>query len=196
MSVIPFTVERRPDTGVNNVQLGMWLFLASEAMLFGGLFSAYFMLRAGAAEAWRPMSGHIDAALVSTALLFGGTAAFAVALRMARARRIPAFRGWMLAAVLLPLLFVPYKGLQYLDLSEFRIYPSTSTQWATYFLLTGVHAAHVAGGVLVNAWLLLTGTATWVDAAPKIINRMEATARYWYFVDLVWIVIFVLMYVV
>jgi heme/copper-type cytochrome/quinol oxidase subunit 3 len=102
----------------------------------------------------------------------------------------------MIAAVLLPLLFVPYKGLQYLDLSEFQIYPSTSTQWATYFLLTGVHAAHVAGGVLVNAWLLVTGTSTWVGDAPRVINRMEATALYWYFVDLVWIVIVVLMYVV
>ena len=134
--------------------------------------------------------------MVSTALLFGGTAAFAIALRMARARRLSAFRGWMAAAVLLPLLFGPLKALQYFDLAQFQIYPSTSTQWATYFLLTGVHAAHVAGGVLVNAWFLLTGTATWVGAAPKVINRMEATALYWYFVDLVWIVIFVLMYVV
>ena len=56
MSAIPYTVERRPDTGVNNVQLGMWLFLASEAMLFAGLFSAYFMLRAGAPEPWLPLA--------------------------------------------------------------------------------------------------------------------------------------------
>jgi cytochrome c oxidase subunit III len=51
MMDIPYTVERRPDTGINNVLLGTWLFLASEVMLFGGLFSAYVLLRAGA-TAW------------------------------------------------------------------------------------------------------------------------------------------------
>src|SRR6185436_14460116 len=98
MSAIPYTVERRPDTGVNNVQLGIWLFLASEVMLFGGLFSAYFTLRAGAPQRWAPLGAHMDAALVSTVLLFGATGAFAMALRSARASRLPAFRVWIGAA--------------------------------------------------------------------------------------------------
>lgn len=195
MTSIPYTVERRPDTGVNNVQLGMWLFIASEVMLFGGLFSAYFMLRAGSVAVWRPLTGHFDAAVVSTVMLYGSTGCFAIAMRAARARRLPMFRGWMLAAAVLAFLFLPYKALQYLDLSELRVYPSTSTQWATYFLLTGVHALHVLGGLAVDIALLMTSTSTWVDAAPRVINRVEATAKYWYFVDLVWMVILVLFYV-
>ena len=195
MSAIPYTVARRPDTGVNNVHLGMWLFLASEVMLFGGLFSAYFMLRAGSAEPWTPMRAHLDAAIVSTALLFGGTAAFAAAVRMARARRLAAFRGWMVAATVLAFVFLPYKYLQYFDVWEFGHRASTSPQWAMYFLLTGVHAAHVAGGVLVNVKLLCTGTARWVGEAPAVVNRVTASALYWYFVDAIWLVLFVVLYV-
>ena len=196
MSGIPYTVQRRADTGLNNVQLGVWLFLASEAMLLGGLFSAYFMLRAGAVEPWRPFSGHVTPAIVISVLLLGGTTAFAIAARMARARRLAAYRGWMLAAVLLPLLFVPYTGLEYLDLFELGVRPSSGTQAATFFLLTGVHALHVAAGVAVNVRLLLTSTAAWVGDAPRAINRVEATALYWYFVDAVWVILFVLFYVV
>jgi heme/copper-type cytochrome/quinol oxidase subunit 3 len=196
LNAIPYTVEPRPDTGVNNVKLGMWLFLASEAMLFAGLFSAYFMLRAGAEEPWTPLRHHLDAAVASTVMLFGGTAAFAAAVRMARRNRGAAFRGWMIAATILPLLFLPYKALQYVDLAEAHFYPSSSTQAATYFLLTGVHALHVAAGVFVNAWLAATRTSTFVASAPFLVNRLEATALYWYFVDVVWLVLVVLLYVV
>ena len=196
MSVIPYTVERRPDTGVNNVVLGMWLLLASEAMLFGGLFSAYFMLRAGSLERWRPLSAYSAPAAIITVMLLGGTAAYAVATRRARQRQIAAYRGWMLAAVILPLVFVPYTLLEWLDLVELGFRPASGTQAATFFLLTGVHTLHVAAGVLVNTRLLLTSTATWVAAAPQAINRVEATGLYWYFVDLVWVILLVLFYVV
>ena len=196
MSAIPYTVERRPDTGVNNVQLGVWLFLASEVMLFGGLFSAYFTLRAGAAAAWMPFRAHLDPAIVSTALLFGGTAAFAAAVRMARAGRLAAFRAWMAAATVLAFLFLPYKYLQYVDAWDSGYHASTSTQWGMYFLLTGVHALHVAGGVLVNLRLLGTSAARWTGETPAVVNRVTASALYWYFVDAIWVILFLLLYVV
>jgi heme/copper-type cytochrome/quinol oxidase subunit 3 len=196
VTAIPYTVEPRPETGLNNVKLGMWLFLASEAMLFGGLFSAYFMLRAGSVEPWRPLASHSGAAVVVTILLLGGATAFAVATRMARQRRIAAYRRWMLAAVILPLLFVPYTMLEWLDLGEMGFGPSSGTQAATFFLLTGVHALHVAAGVLVNVALLITGTARWIGGAPGVINRVEATGLYWYFVDIIWLILLVLFYVV
>jgi heme/copper-type cytochrome/quinol oxidase subunit 3 len=191
-----YSVTPRPDTRVNNVQMGTWLFLASEAMLFAGLFSAYFMLRAGSLQPWRPLSGHSQAAAIVTVLLLGGTAAFAAAVRAARERRIVAYRRWMLAAVLLPLLFVPYTLLEWFDLSEFGFRPAASTQAATFFLLTGVHALHVAAGVFVNARLLVTGTDTWVREAPRVINRVKAVRLYWYFVDAIWLMLLVLFYVV
>ena len=102
----------------------------------------------------------------------------------------------MAAAVLLPALFVPYTLLEWLDLSEFGFRPATGNQAATFFLLTGVHALHVAGGLVVNVWMMTTGTATWIGEAPRVVNRLQATALYWYFVDIVWFVLLVLFYVV
>ena len=184
------------DTAFENVRLGTWLFLASEAMLFAGFFSAYFMLRAGSTQPWLPLAGHSTAAGIISVLLFGGTSAYAAALLAARDRRITAFRRWMIVAALLPALFIPYTLLEYVDLSEFGFRPSVNTHAATFFLLTGVHALHVAAGVLVNLRLLVTSTDTWVADAPRVITRVEAVALYWYFVDAIWAILLVLFYVV
>jgi heme/copper-type cytochrome/quinol oxidase subunit 3 len=196
MNAIPYTVERRPDTGVNNVQLGVWLFLASEVMLFGGLFSAYFMLRAGAPAAWATFVEDRSIAIINTAVLLGAGAALAAAVRCARRREIVSFRRWMVATIVLGVLFCGLKGLDYFDFYAMHWLPSTSTRYATYYLLTGVHALHVLGGVVVNGRVLLTPTSTWVQEAPAVTNRVEAAALYWYFVDAVWLVLFVLLYVV
>jgi heme/copper-type cytochrome/quinol oxidase subunit 3 len=189
--------EPAPEvTGFNNAQLGVWLFLASEVMLFGGLFSAYFMLRAGAVTPWEPLRAHVNAAAVSTLLLFASTFSFARALGAARRRELRGFRTWMLAATVLGLLFLPSKGLHYASLFDAGIAASTSTQWATYFLLTGVHALHVLGGLVVNVALLIMSTATWAGAAPRVINRTQTTMWYWSFVDVIWLVLLVVFYAV
>jgi heme/copper-type cytochrome/quinol oxidase subunit 3 len=196
MSAVPYTVERRPDTGVNNVQLGVWLFLASEVMLFGGLFSAYFMLRAGASEPWAPHIAHRATAIVNTAFLLGAGAMLAMATGSARRREIAPFRRRVAAALVLGVLFSAVKGLDYFDFYAMHWLPSTSTRYAMYFLLTGVHALHVLGGLLVNVRILVTPTSAWVGEPAVVANRVEAAALYWYFVDAVWLVIFVLLYVV
>jgi len=195
MSAIPYTVERRPDTGVNNVQLGVWLFLASEVMLFGGLFSAYFTLRAGAAEPWLPHVAHRTTAIVNTILLLGAGGSLAMATGSARRGEIRPYRLWMGAAILLGVLFCGLKGMDYFDFYAMHWLPSTSTRYATYFLLTGVHALHVVGGLAVCVRLLATSSASWVHDAPAVVNRVAAAALYWYFVDAVWLVLFVLLYV-
>jgi len=203
MSAIPYTVEPRPDTGVNNVKLGMWLFLASEAMLFAGLFSAYFMLRAGATEPWQPLRDHLGNAAGSTMVLIAGTAAFTAAAGTARARRVvpgyggvQMFRYWLFASILFAISFCFFETGEHAGLFEHHRGPETSTQMAVYFLLTGIHLLHVAGGAFVNVWLMSTSPKTWRDAAPVVINRLEAAALYWYFVDAVWLILVVLLYVI
>jgi|SRR5436190_211151 heme/copper-type cytochrome/quinol oxidase subunit 3 len=203
MSAIPYTVERRPDTGVNNVKLGMWLFLASEAMLFAGLFSAYFMLRAGAAEPWQPLRDHLGAAARNTVVLMASTGAFGAAVAAARARTVMpvwggmlAFRLWLNSSALFALAFCVVKAGEYAALFAQGLGPATNTQLSVYFLLTGVHLLHVAGGIVVCLWLALTRPATWAAAPPVVINRLEAAMLYWYFVDLVWLMLVVLLYVV
>ncbi len=201
MSSIPYTIERHPETGLNNVRLGVWLFLASEVMLFGGLFSAYFMLRSGAPEPWLPLRDHLGAAARNTLVLLAGTGTFIQAARSARrslsagAAGRPLFVGSLFASMLFALAFCATKVSEYYSLFDQHVGPGTSTQYATYFLLTGVHLLHVAGGGMVTLWLALTGPGSWRTSPSAMVNRLEATALYWYFVDAIWLVLVVLLYV-
>lgn len=188
MSSIPYTVERRPDTRVNNVEMGIWLFLASEVMLFGGLFSAYFMLRAGSLTAWVPLRDHLGSALLATVLLMFATGLTTTAARWRR-YRLP-----LVAAMLFALAFCVAKSMDHRALFAAGRGPASSTQMAVYFLLTGVHLMHVFAGAIVNGWVMaVSGGAP----SPAILaNRLHATSLYWYFVDTVWLVMLVLLYVV
>lgn len=191
MSAIPYTVEPRPDTGINNVKLGVWMFLASEVMLFGGLFSAYFMLRAGASS-W-PAPVHQGYAALNTSLLVAATVCFAMGIRTARRGEAGAFRIAAGATIVLLVLFLAVKGLEYrADVAE-GLYPRSNTRMALYFLLTGVHALHVIGGVIALALVAISRTTR--EAMPALVNRAEALGLYWYFVDAIWVILLVLLYV-
>ncbi|MGH9409923.1 MAG: cytochrome c oxidase subunit 3, partial [Vicinamibacterales bacterium] len=185
----------REDTGVNNVKLGVWLFLASEVMLFGGLFSAYFTLRAGAVS-WAPLASHRPIAFLNTALLLGAGSVFAAAIKAARKRRADACRTWLVGATMLATIFLALKMLEYAHAASEGFWPRTSTQAGLYYLLTGVHALHVLAGIVVTLWLVSTSRRTWDRDPLRVVNRLEATALYWYFVDVVWLILVVLLYVV
>ena len=195
-AAIPYTATPRPDTGVNNVKFGVWLFLASEVMLFGGLFSAYFMLRDGALAPWRPLSGHLGTAGMNTGLLVAAGAIFGWSVRLARRGQWRGARAGLLAASSLALAFIRVKLFEYSELTAQHLTAAASTQLATYFLLTGVHLLHVAGGLVVNVRLLLVRPSRWTAEAGTVVNRLEAVALYWYFVDAVWLMLVVLLYLV
>jgi heme/copper-type cytochrome/quinol oxidase subunit 3 len=186
--MIPYTVERRADTGVNNVTLGMWLFIASEAMLFAALFSAYTLLRFAAADwpAGRDVLS-LPFAVVNTIVLLHVTA---FAARSQRSTPVNARRLLLISAVF-ALAFLGIKGAEYAQEISAGQVPSTSTFFALYFTLTGFHAAHVIGGAMANAWVLTT--ATRIDAR-LLAGRTKALTLYWVFVDLIWLILVVLMY--
>ena len=183
---IPYTLERRADTGVSNTTLGLWLFLASEVMLFGALFSAYALLRVSAPEwpagrtVFHPMLGGLNTIvlLAATMILWRGRSA-----PPARGRRA------LVLCTGLGLLFLAIKGFEYrLELAA-GLFPSVNTLLACYFTLTGLHALHVLGGLIANVWTL-AGRA----GAAMTANRLRLVSLYWAFVDGLWIVIFVLLY--
>jgi cytochrome c oxidase subunit III len=186
--VIPYTTTPRADTGVSNVTLGIWLFLASEVMLFGALFSSYALLRV-AAPVWPSGSGILSLPLgiTNTMVLFLMTAA------AWQARSAPWPRARMLLVInsALSLVFMGVKGFEYAAEIRQGLVPSVNTFLATYFTLTGLHALHVIGGLVANLWAL-----TGVGRVNKEMTagRVRALALYWAFVDLVWIIIFVLFY--
>ena len=121
--MIPYTTEPRADTGVTNVTLGIWLFLASEAMLFGALFSSYALLRVSAAD-WPSGRDVLSVAhgVINTALLIAASAL------IWRARRAaPSMRGQLSTASLLAALFLAAKASEYAGEIQQGLLPSTST---------------------------------------------------------------------
>jgi heme/copper-type cytochrome/quinol oxidase subunit 3 len=184
--MIPYTVDQRADTGVTNVTLGIWLFLASEVMLFGALFSAYALLRVSA-PAWPSGRDVLDLtpALVNTGLLVVSSG---LIWRAARATPVPI--GRIAISTLLALAFLVFKTLEYRDDIARGLLPETSTFLALYFTLTGVHALHVAGGATANVWVMAGRRSDGRVTA----GRARALALYWLFVDAIWVAIFTLFY--
>ncbi|MEO7132962.1 MAG: cbb3-type cytochrome c oxidase subunit I [Vicinamibacterales bacterium] len=168
------------STGTSSARLGMWLFLASEAMLFASLFSAYVMLRAGAVEWPKPLSGF---PWVETLLLVGASAAFS-------RERIR-----LIAAHALGLTFVVIKLVGELALIDNGITPATSVFWACWFALSGVHAVHVLGGAAFTGWLAGPSYRMSVEDPDRWLARIGATRRYWMFVDLIWLLLVASFYV-
>jgi cytochrome c oxidase subunit 3 len=186
---IPYAVDRRPDTGVNNATLGIWLFLASEAMLFGALFSAYALLRTSASN-WPTGRDVLSLTfgLSHTVVLMLLTAAV---WRARSASTPPTVRRWLGIASALAVVFLAGKGFEYRDEVRLGLLPRVNTFLATYFVLTGFHAVHVFAGAGANLWTMAGAVRTGPAGTRE---RVRALSLYWVFVDGVWLVIFGLMY--
>ncbi|MHC4065925.1 MAG: cytochrome c oxidase subunit 3 [Planctomycetota bacterium] len=190
---LPHTVEPHPVTGLYNGKFGIWLFLASEVMLFGALFSAYVLLRVGS-SAW-PQHGEtglsVPIGTFNTMVLIGSSVTMVLAWASLKMNDLAKGRLYLGLTGLLALVFLVVKiFLEYIPKFQHHIVPAKSTFYAIYFTLTGLHGLHVLGGVLVIAYLLLPGSRMWKTQAERFTGRVECTGLYWHFVDLVWIFLF------
>ena len=125
---IPYTVEPRPDTGVYNAKLGIWLFLASEVMLFGALFSSYVLLRVGAVT-WPHGYEHLNIPLatVNTVVLITSSVTMVMSWASLATKNIRRYRLYMGTTVALACVFLVIKGFEYAAKFEHGLYPSEST---------------------------------------------------------------------
>ncbi len=193
---IPYAVRTRPDTGLNNARLGVWLFLASEAMLFGGLISAYVFLRVGAAPGeFGQGLEEVPLASFNTLVLLASSLTVTLSLWALREGHLERYRAMLGATVILGSIFVIIKGVDYAHKFSLGFYPASNTYYAIFYTLTGVHALHVIGGVIVAGSLWLRGGRIWKAEPDHFRSRAAATALYWNFVDGVWIVLFLLLYI-
>jgi len=192
---IPYTATVRADTGVTNQQLGMWLFLASEVMLFGSLFSSYALLRSGAMS-WPDQSTIVNVRLASinTLVLIVSSVAILRSASALRAGNATAFRGLMALTATLGIVFLTIKAFEYRGELAEGLRPSTSNFLGLYFVMTSLHAFHVACGVIVNLFLCGPGVGMLRRDPARFTGRVEAAALYWNFIDVVWILMFVTLY--
>jgi len=195
MDTIPYTVEPRQDTGLYNAKFGIWLFLASEVMLFGALFSTYVLLRINAVN-WPVGSSILNVPIgaFNTAVLITSSVTMVLSWAALKDKNFGAFKKNLGLTIGLSLLFLIVKGFEYKAKFHHGLYPSTSTFLAIYFTLTGLHALHIIGGVIVNSYFWGPGSKMWKTDPKRFTNRIEVAGLYWHFVDLVWIFLFPVLY--
>ncbi len=184
---------------------GMWIFLATEVLFFGGMFLGYTVYRFAYPEAFAEASRH-------TLLSFGGTnvavllissATMAFAVRAARERKRTALVWLLLTTAALGTLFLGIKGFEYAHEISEHLLPGKSFQFGgahaemffyLYFLMTGVHALHVTIGVVLIA--IFAFRAWRSDAFAQHDTPVDLLGLYWHFVDIVWVFLFPLIYLI
>ena len=195
---VPYIVNEREDTGLINSKLGIWIFLASEVMLFGGLFSAYIFLRLAAPPGdfahWASELS-VPLATVNTLVLISSSVTMIMAWASLKLKDFSKYKMNMGMTLLCSLIFLVIKYFEYTGKFHHGIYPSSSTFMAIYFTLTGLHGIHIIGGMIVMIYFWLpVGYKMWEKQPEHFANRIEVLGLYWHFVDLVWIFLFPVLY--
>jgi cytochrome c oxidase subunit III len=275
---IPYVTEPRKDTGLFNAKVGIWLFLASEVMLFGALFSSYILLRVGAAPGdWPHGLLNIPLGMTNTIVLIVSSITVVMAWASLKMKNFKQFKRYQTITLLCAVAFLGIKSYEYRD--KFKHYevllkdnvsvevkkkdgsvqtipfqsggivdghleerdaeklvihghivdkkkqaevthawqereieedeitikpdavkymenygPWHSTYMAIYFTLTGLHALHVIGGALVIFFIWGPLSGMWETDPERYTNRIEISGLFWHFVDLVWIFLFPVLY--
>lgn len=275
---IPYVTEPRKDTGLFNAKVGIWLFLASEVMLFGALFSSYILLRVGAAPGeWPHGLLNIPLGMCNTIVLIVSSITVVMSWASLKMNNFGRFRFFQAITLICAMVFLGIKSYEYRD--KFKHYevdlnpnvsievkkkdgsmqtvqlaqngivdghleekdaeklvihghivdkkkqaevthawqereieedeitvktadvkymenygPWHSTYMAIYFTLTGLHALHVIGGAIVIFFIWGPLAGMWRTDPVRYTNRIEISGLFWHFVDLVWIFLFPVLY--
>ena len=182
-------------TGIPSHKLGMWVFLASEVMFFTGLIAAYVVLRLGH-PAWPGPEGHLSVAwgTINTFVLICSSMTMVMAFAEVQRNRPGPLRLWLGWTILLGTAFLVIKAIEYSAKFSHHIFPHTSVFWSCYYTLTGFHALHVLGGIIANVWVLSLALRNRLTSAKGYV--VELAGLYWHFVDIVWIFLFPLLYLI
>ena len=186
--------------------LGMWTFLATEVLFFGAMFTAYIAYRQAYPRAFAEASRHTVLLLgtINTAVLLTSSLTVALSIHAARENRPRTAFRLLLITILLGLAFLGVKGFEYhSDIIE-HLWPGPTFRpglprqaqlfWFLYWVMTGVHALHVTVGIgllSVMAWMTARGKFSVTYHTP-----LEMSGLYWHFVDIVWIYLYPLLYLV
>ena len=188
--------------GISNPILGMILFITSEVMFFAGLFAAYFSTRANFVDAngvkeWPPQEfAHIlnpfSIILVATVILIISSVTLQMAIWAIRRDDRRGFLRNMVVTFILGVIFLLLQGYDYSLLFDEGMTMGSGPFGTTYYNLTGFHGAHVFGGVIMLGVVLYRGMSGQFSSRHH--DAVEAASLYWHFVDVVWIILFSVLY--
>jgi heme/copper-type cytochrome/quinol oxidase subunit 3 len=182
-------------TGIDSRKLGMWAFLASECLFFGALISSYLLYRTKGPEGQRPHDLYdIPYTSVSSFVLLMSSLTMVLALSAIKRQDHYRLRVWLLATALLGTVFVGGQVYEFTVFNHEGMHLTTSPASSSFFVLTGFHGMHVTVGIF---WLLsLVGLSLRGQVPSERHLDVEMAGLYWHFVDVVWIVIFTIVYLV
>lgn len=199
------TLEQERETRT----FGMWVFLMTELMLFGGLFTMYTVYRSQYPAAFADASHHLDVVLggINTGVLLVSSLTMALAVRAAKIGESRIKQALLLALTAgLGTLFMGIKGLEYYQHYLNHEVPGLNFEYAgvyaapaqlffiLYFAMTGLHAIHLTIGIAIVAWMLVRSLLG--QFSPAYYSPVELTGLYWHFVDIIWIFLLPLLYLI
>jgi heme/copper-type cytochrome/quinol oxidase subunit 3 len=176
-------------------KLGFWIFLGSETLFFGSLISTYMVYKHESVEGPYPHEVlNIPLTSVSTFVLLMSSLAMVIALDAVQRGNRKGSLFWIMAVAVLGSLFLGFQAFEFTEFYHEGLTLQKNLFGSSFFILTGFHGAHVSVGVM---WLL----ALWLDdlrgrIGPHNSLRVEIAGLYWHFVDIVWIAIFTLIYLI
>lgn len=186
--------EHHSYRGMHPIQLGMWFFIGSEVIIFGSLFAIWFVAQAQLGADFRPHDVHLplDVALINTALLVssGGALHWGMT-RLKKEDQKGYIRGLGLSC-LLGLAFVALQVQEYVTLVHEGFTIQSGIFGSAFYILTGTHGLHVAGGLFYL--LMILGRSVGAGQTKNRHMAIEAGAMYWHFVDVVWIFLVIVVY--
>jgi cytochrome c oxidase subunit 3 len=188
--------------------LGMWAFLITEVMFFGGLFAGYAVYRHAYPEAYAAASRMLDVKLggINTGVLIGSSFTMVLAVHAAQQRRRVEIAVWLWATIVLGAIFLGVKYFEYSEKWHHHLIPGPHFMFegkpggheqlffAFYFAMTGLHAFHMLIGIGLLAWLSVLALRGRFTEPGR--NAVDLCGLYWHFVDLVWIFLFPLLYLI
>jgi cytochrome c oxidase subunit III len=185
-----------PSVAFESAKLGVWTFLATEVLLFGALFTAYTIFRMKYPALFRVEHAKLDRVLGAANTVVLITSSFTVvlgvdAIKRGKARLLEACFG---ATILLAAVFLCVKYVEYAAKFHHGLYPRTNLFFSLYFMMTGLHGVHVLLGMGLLSYVIVLSRRGRLSEAWY--TPAEMSGLYWHFVDLVWIYLFPLLYLI
>ena len=197
MSTHEVAAEHHTSTGLDNTKLAMWAFLGSECLFFGSMISTYLLYRNRVMSGPTPSEVYdIPFTSVSSFVLLMSSLTMVLALAAIQRGDQRGMRIWLLATSFLGLCFIGGQVYEFTMFVEHGLKLSTSTFGSSFFVLTGFHGAHVTVGIIMLLSLVGFSWAGRLEPASEGARKVELIGLYWHFVDIVWIVIFTVIYLV
>tara|TARA_B100001013_G_C24601565_1_gene439125 strand:+ start:829 stop:1476 length:648 start_codon:yes stop_codon:yes gene_type:complete len=181
------------STGLSSRKLLMWTFLGSDVMFFGAFIATYLVYRGKSLVGPYPNEIlNIPVTSVSTFVLLMSSFAMVLALHYVKEGKKSLGSFWIWSVVVLGVIFLGFQVVEFTEFALHGLTPRTNLFGTTFFILTGLHGGHVTIGVI---WLIFMGVAHKKNALrPDNAEDLELAGLYWHFVDIVWIVIFTVIY--